>query len=131
LAENARAIPDSIRQMVRAAGMEQLIRGYLREMSPIEHITPGLPPFLLVHGTADTVVPFDQSERMLKALKAAGNQAELITVKGGGHGLRGWERSNELASYRRSMIEWLQRTLVRQTAPAGHPSDARSRPAAD
>jgi alpha-L-fucosidase 2 len=131
LAENARAIPDSIRQMVRAAGMEQLIRGYLREMSPIEHITPGLPPFLLVHGTADTVVPFDQSERMLKALKAAGNQAELITVKGGGHGLRGWERSNELASYRRSMIEWLQRTLVRQTAPAGHPSDARNRPAAD
>jgi acetyl esterase len=111
LAENARAIPDSIRQMVRAAGMEELIRAYLHEMSPIDHISPGLPPFLMVHGTADTVVPFDQSERMLKRLKAAGNVAELITVQGGGHGLRGWERSRELSAYRRTMIEWLQRTL--------------------
>ena len=111
LAQNARAIPDSIRQMVRAAGMEELIRGYLREMSPIEHIAPGLPPFLLVHGTADTVVPYEQSERMLKRLKDAGVAAELITVEGGGHGLRGWERTREHSAYRRTMIEWLHRTL--------------------
>ncbi|HYP07695.1 MAG TPA: alpha/beta hydrolase [Bryobacteraceae bacterium] len=111
LAQNARAIPDSIRQMVRAAGMEDLIRGYLRQMSPIEHIAPGLPPFLLVHGTADTVVPYDQSERMLEKLKAAGVPAELITVPGGGHGLRGWERSREHLAYRKAMIAWLQQAL--------------------
>lgn len=111
LAQNARVIPDAIRQMVRAAGMEELIRGYLREMSPIEHIGPGLPPFLLVHGTADTVVPYEQSERMLKKLKAAGVAAELITVPGGGHGLRAWERSREHLAYRKTMIDWLQRTL--------------------
>jgi alpha-L-fucosidase 2 len=115
LVENARSIPESVRNMVRAAGMEELIRGYLKEMSPIEHIRPGLPPFLLIHGTADTIVPFDQSERMLKRLKAAGNAAELITVTGGGHGLRGWERSSEHLAYRRSMIEWLQRTLREDT----------------
>jgi alpha-L-fucosidase 2 len=111
LAQNARAIPDSIRQMLRAVGMDGLIRGYLQEMSPIDHVRPGLPPFLLVHGTADTVVPFEQSERMLKKLKEAGNSAELITVEGGGHGLRGWERSLEHTAYRGAMIDWLQRTL--------------------
>lgn len=111
LVENARAVPDSIRQMVRAAGMEDLIRGYLREMSPLEHITPDLPPFLLIHGTADTVVPYNQSERMLNKLKAAGNSAELIAVEGGGHGLRGWERSPSLLGYRQKMIDWLRRTL--------------------
>lgn len=116
LAENARAIPDSIRNLVRAAGMETLIRGYLREMSPIDHIAPGLPPFLLVHGTADTVVPFDQSERMLKKLRESGNSAELITVTGGGHGLRGWERSRNHASYRQDMIAWLRQTLGKTTA---------------
>jgi acetyl esterase len=122
LVENARAIPESVRHMVRAAGMEGLIRGYLREMSPIEHIGPGLPPFLLVHGTADTVVPYDQSERMLKALKAAGNRAELITVEGGGHGLRGWERSREHANYRRSIVEWLHRTLSPAVGPEPVPA---------
>jgi acetyl esterase len=111
LAKNVRAIPESVRQMVRAAGMEELILGYLREMSPIEHIGPGLPPFLLIHGTADTVVPYDQSERMLHKLRAVGNRAELITVTGGGHGLRGWERSREHASYRQAMLDWLQRAL--------------------
>jgi len=112
LPENARAIPESIRQMVRAAGMEQLIRGYLKEMSPIEHVAPGLPPFLLVHGTADTIVPYDQSERMLKKLQAAGVPAQLVTVEGGGHGLRGWERSRDQLAYRRTVIEWLRRTLA-------------------
>jgi acetyl esterase len=118
LAENARAIPDSLRQMVRAAGMEGLIRGYLKEMSPIDHVTSGLPPFLLVHGTADTIVPFEQSERMLQKLRAAGNSAELITVKGGGHGLRGWERSREHATYRQAVIDWLQKTLKREVRQA-------------
>jgi alpha-L-fucosidase 2 len=93
--------------------MEALIHGYLREMSPIEHVTKNLPPFLLIHGTSDTVVPYDQSERMLKKLKAAGIPAELITVEGGGHGLRGWERSTRHVGYRQQMIDWLHRHLDR------------------
>jgi alpha-L-fucosidase 2 len=131
LAQNVRAIPESIRQMVRAAGMEELILGYLREMSPIEHIGPGLPPFLLVHGTADTIVPYDQSERMLKKLRAVGNHADLITVPGGGHGLRGWERSREHTNYRQNMIDWLQRTLKEPVAsgPAtSSPASGKMRP---
>jgi alpha-L-fucosidase 2 len=113
LARDLASIPESVRLAIKAAGMEALIHGYLREMSPIEHVTKNLPPFLLIHGTSDTVVPYDQSERMLKKLKAAGIPAELITVEGGGHGLRGWERSARHATYRQQMIDWLHRHLDR------------------
>jgi acetyl esterase len=112
LAQNSRSIPESIRQLVRTAGMEELIVGYLREMSPIHHVTPDLPPFLLVHGTADGIVPYEQSERMLKKLQAVGIPAELITVEGGGHGLRGWEGSTRLSAYRQKMIDWLATRLA-------------------
>ena len=112
LAQNAHSIPESIRQAVRAVGMEELILGYLREMSPIEHVKPGLPPFLLVHGTQDRIVPYDQSKRMLAKLRGSGVEAELVTIDGGGHGLRGWEMSTKFAAYRGRIIDWLRLRLI-------------------
>jgi dipeptidyl aminopeptidase/acylaminoacyl peptidase len=48
-------------------------------------VTPTAPPFLLIHGDADPVVPLQQSERMVAALKEKGVSAELIVKRGGGH----------------------------------------------
>ena len=53
--------------------------------SPIHAVAPGAPPFLLVHGDADTLVPKRHSERFLSALRKAGVAAEMITVKNGNH----------------------------------------------
>jgi len=55
------------------------------QISPARLVTPRAPPFLLIHGDADPVVPLQQSEVMLAALKNAGVPAELIVKKGGGH----------------------------------------------
>ena len=55
------------------------------DISPARLVTPKAPPFLLIHGDADTVVPLQQSEVMLAALKQANVPAELIVKKGGGH----------------------------------------------
>jgi acetyl esterase/lipase len=55
------------------------------QISPARLVTPHSPPFLLIHGDADPVVPLQQSETMLAALKDAGVSAELIVKKGGGH----------------------------------------------
>jgi acetyl esterase/lipase len=57
----------------------------LTQISPARLVTPQAPPFLIIHGDADTVVPLQQSERMIDALKAAGVPAELIVKRGGGH----------------------------------------------
>ena len=54
--------------------------------SPLTHVSPDTPPFLLVHGDADETVPFAQSEAMLQALQQAGVPAKLRRVPGAPHG---------------------------------------------
>lgn len=56
--------------------------------SPVVHVDAADPPHLLLHGTRDTVVPLDQSERMRDALEAAGVHAQLVVVDGAPHGFR-------------------------------------------
>jgi acetyl esterase/lipase len=57
-----------------------------RRMSPITYARKGLPPILALHGDADPVVPYKQSVALIKAIKSAGGDADLITVHGGQHG---------------------------------------------
>jgi acetyl esterase/lipase len=68
---------------------DQLTRGLtgqaLADASPITHVTPEAPPFLLVHGTADWLVPYAQSEQLHAALVAAGVEARLVPVEGAQH----------------------------------------------
>ena len=54
-------------------------------ISPARLVTPSAPPFLFIHGDADPLVPLQQSETMIAALKEAGVSAELIVKPGGGH----------------------------------------------
>jgi acetyl esterase/lipase len=56
-----------------------------KRASPLTYITKDSPPFFIVHGDKDTTVPFSQGELLLKALKKAGVEATLVTVKGGDH----------------------------------------------
>ena len=60
-----------------------------RRASPISHVSAGDPPVLLVHGTADLIVPVLHAELMLDKLRAAGVKSELLTAKGEGHGWAG------------------------------------------
>jgi len=53
--------------------------------SPISYVTPAAPPFLLIHGTADTVVPYVQSEVLTQALADAGVSAQLVPIEGADH----------------------------------------------
>ncbi|MEX2168935.1 MAG: prolyl oligopeptidase family serine peptidase [Pirellulales bacterium] len=57
----------------------------ITQISPARLVTLDAPPFLLIHGDADTVVPLQQSELMANALNKAGVPAELIVKEGGGH----------------------------------------------
>lgn len=59
----------------------------LAAISPIEHVSAVTVPLLLIHGRDDTVVPFEQSDIMLSALKRAGKSVELVTLKHEDHWL--------------------------------------------
>jgi dipeptidyl aminopeptidase/acylaminoacyl peptidase len=53
--------------------------------SPLSYGGSPAPPFLLMHGTHDTLVPFEHSERLAELLRSAGNHAELVPVPGAEH----------------------------------------------
>jgi acetyl esterase/lipase len=59
------------------------------QASPVAHASPGAPPFLLLHGRADRLVPCVQSERLRDALQDAGVPVEFTTYDGADHMWRG------------------------------------------
>ena len=58
----------------------------MRRVNPITYVTKSAPPFLIVHGTLDRLVPFNQSQLLVAALEAAGASVKFHPVEGGGHG---------------------------------------------
>jgi dipeptidyl aminopeptidase/acylaminoacyl peptidase len=82
----------------------------LRDLSPVNWVRKDSPPFLLIHGTADSLVPFEQSKTMCDKMVEAGGACELYPVRGGGHGIRWWE-SSSLTAYKHHMVRWLEKQL--------------------
>ena len=86
----------------------------MMEVSAATYIKKGLPPFLLIHGTEDTQVNYQQSVVMQQRMKKAGNVCDLITVEGGPHGMG---VITKFPDTKVKMIDWLKATLKLQ---AGH-----------
>ena len=63
----------------------QSVPARVRDASPLTYVNAGAPPFLIVHGTADDMVPMRQSVRLFDALAAAGTEVELRLLDGVGH----------------------------------------------
>jgi dipeptidyl aminopeptidase/acylaminoacyl peptidase len=56
-----------------------------RDFSPVTHVSASAPPFLLVHGEDDGLVPFGQSEQLRDALREAGAPVTFHAVPGADH----------------------------------------------
>lgn len=55
-------------------------------VSPLDHVTQGAPPFLVIHGTHDSLVPIAEAEVFVDALKRAGASVAFVPVLGAQHG---------------------------------------------
>jgi acetyl esterase/lipase len=66
-----------------------------RQASPVAHVRADAPPVLLMHGTADDLVPAAQSIRLAEALDRAGARVELELVPGASHF---WKGTGDIAA---------------------------------
>jgi acetyl esterase/lipase len=73
---------------------------------PIRNVTAQYPPSILIHGTADTDVPYSESRNIAARLKAAGVEHEFLTVPDAGHGLSGAPAEQVENAYSRA-VEFL------------------------
>lgn len=83
--------------------------GLLRAISPINHVRPGLPPYLLVHGDADKTVPIEQSHDFQAKLRANGVTCDLQVLAGAGHRLSDWEKI--APGHAAAWLAWLEAHL--------------------
>jgi len=111
IVKNSTRIPDSLRRQVQGTAFEGLLMNVLKQLSPITWVTKSPPPFFMIHGTGDALVPYQQSIDMCSALRSAGGECQLYQVAGGGHGIRWWESSSNQTGYKRAMVDWLRDTL--------------------
>ncbi len=67
--------------------------------SPLTYVTKDDPPFLIMHGDKDPLVPLAQSEMLRDALKKAGVEVTLHVVEGAGHGFGSPELSHQVLAF--------------------------------
>jgi acetyl esterase/lipase len=90
--------------------------------SPALHVEKSgkkYPPFLIVQGDQDPLVPWQQSQELADKLKAAGASVELVIVKGAGHGF-GEQNGREFERLKKFFVEHLQNNAAsaREQGPA-------------
>jgi pectinesterase len=87
------------------------VRSVLKENSPLTYVKPGLPPFLILQGSADKTVPAPQSLAFEKALKAAGVDCDLIMIPEGQHRIADWSQFD--SDWQKKLVTWLNEKLGR------------------
>jgi acetyl esterase/lipase len=78
---------------------------------PLKNVSPKYPPTVLVHGMADTDVPFEQSQLMAREFEKHGVKFELHAVANAEHGLGGG-KPDEVADAYRKAFDFVKRELL-------------------
>jgi pimeloyl-ACP methyl ester carboxylesterase len=90
-----------------------LSQAFMADMARVESTLPLAPriqvPWLLVHGTADTVVPYAESQAMCAA--APINNDALVTIQGADHLFSGVHA----APMARTVVDWLRRVVRKKS----------------
>jgi acetyl esterase/lipase len=96
LAEST-AIEDHLTRILGASSAES--RELLKLASPVTHVTPDDPPFLIMHGTADPMVSIKQAEILHDALRQAEVDSTFVKIVNGGHVFNCPEVTNRVTAF--------------------------------
>jgi pectinesterase len=86
------------------------VRAVLKENSPLTYVKPGLPPFLIIQGSADKTVPAGQSLAFQAKLKAEGVDCDFIMIPEGQHRIADWVKFDP--AWQGKLIAWLNEKLA-------------------
>ncbi len=111
-------ITDESKAALAKAPRGELIRGLLggtlwehldaaKQATPMAYVAKDVAPMLIMHGTADPLVPVQQSKNLDAALKQAGADSTLVLLEGAGHGGPAFGRADS----QRKVAEFFDRVL--------------------
>jgi len=89
------------------------VAGWLPAELVPPRVGPSAVPIVALHGTADTILAFDDTQRLVADLAAQGHPVELRAYEGVGHSVT--------ATMRRDLHRLLADALARRVGPAAHP----------
>lgn len=76
----------------------------------VRNVTGDYPPTMLIHGTDDTDVPYEQSLMMASELEEHGVSYELVTIQEAEHGLAGADPERVARTYDQALA-WVNRYM--------------------
>ncbi len=79
----------------------------MAEVSPVTYVSKDNPAVLILHGTADGWVPFQQARVLNDALKHAGVKVKLVPFEGASH-FAIWWSPEQKAQMQREMVQFLE-----------------------
>lgn len=100
----------SMRKLLGSEVMNEETVNQLRQLSPINHVKLGLPPFLLMQGDSDKTVLPAFTRNFAAKLKESHVPCDLYFLKGAGHRIADWERFDP--GYPEQLTNWLNQTLA-------------------
>lgn len=84
-------------------------------VSPLDHVHGDVPPFLVIHGTHDSLVPIAEAEVFVKALDEVGAHVEFVRVHGAQHGFDAV--SSKVSRHVAALVTTWATTLVETGSP--------------
>lgn len=84
-------------------------REVMKRFSPLYQVKAGMPPLLLIQGTADRL--HAQAVAFQKELVKVKADHEVFDVVGAPHGIENWEGRAEWTGYKTKLVEWLKAKL--------------------
>ena len=106
---DAHRLPDGLVHDAPDSPESKLVGGPIQEhkdrvakANPITYVSKDNPPFLIIHGDQDKLVPFHQSVLLKDALEKAGVPVTFYRVEGGGHG---WFRDPKVPELTEAFLE--------------------------
>ncbi len=92
-----------------ATELNDQTREMMTRFSPLHQVKPGMPPLLLIQGTADRL--HAQAVAFTKELDRVSANYDVYDVAGAPHGVENWEGHAEWLGYKTKLVEWLKAKL--------------------